>query len=88
MPPKITEESRTERLTVYVTPELKAKLNRARETNGSTMNGEIHTRLDASFDDPTQQLASATWLMLRKLDDDDRSRFVDMIGAMARKSKR
>jgi hypothetical protein len=84
MPPKIAEEPRTERLTVTMTPRLRARLAEAREKSGNTMNGEIHARLEASLDDPAQQLASAVWLMLRRLDDDDRAMFANMIVAMAR----
>jgi hypothetical protein len=86
MPPKIADEPRTERLTVNLTPVLRARLTKAREKTGNTMNGEIHTRLEASLDDPTQRLASAIWLMLRKLDGEDRERFVSMILAMAAKT--
>lgn len=82
MPPKIADEPRTIRLTVNITPALQARLSEAREKSGNTMNGEIHARLEASLDDPTQGLASAIWPMLRKLDENERARFVGMIVAM------
>lgn len=88
MPPKIADEPRTIRLTVNLTPALNARLAEARQKTGNTRNGEIHARLEASLDDPTQQLASAIWLMLRKLDEDDRERFAGMIVAMARGTKK
>lgn len=67
-----------------MTPRLKAQLLEARETSGNSMTGEIHARLEASFDDPVQRIAAAIWPMLQKLDADDRATFADLIAAMAK----
>lgn len=88
MPPKISDEPRTVRLTVNLTPALRNRLAEARENSGNTMNGEIHSRLEASLDDPTQRLASSIWLMLRNLDDDQREQFASMVSAMVHKSRK
>lgn len=83
MPPKIADEPRTERLNVHMTPALKARLTAAREKSGNTMNGEIHARLDATFDDAVSRIAVAVWPTLKKLDEADREKFADMIIFMA-----
>lgn len=48
------------------------------------MTGEIHARLEATFDDPVQRVAAALWPILQKLDADDRTTFADLITAMAK----
>lgn len=47
------------------------------------MNGEIHARLDATFDDAVSRIAVAVWPTLKKLDEADREKFADMIIFMA-----
>ncbi|MER8765870.1 hypothetical protein NKJ73_23495 [Mesorhizobium sp. M0074] len=86
MPPKQTDESspERERHNLHMTPELKARLADARNKSGNSMNGEIHSRLEATFDDSAQRIAAVILPLLQKLDEDDQAKFADLIAAMAR----
>lgn len=48
------------------------------------MNGEIHARLEATYDVPVQRLAALIWPLIQKLDHDDREKFADLIAALAK----
>ncbi|MER9047639.1 hypothetical protein NKH89_10225 [Mesorhizobium sp. M0923] len=67
-----------------MTLELKARLADARKKSGNSMNGEIHSRIEATFNNSAQRIAAVIWPLLQKLDDDDQAKFADLIAAMAR----
>ncbi|TIL29999.1 hypothetical protein [Mesorhizobium sp.] len=87
MPPKQNKDAtQTKRLrhNFNMTPELKDCLVESRKKSGNTMNGEIHARLEATYDESTQRIAAMIWPFIQKLDQDDRAKFADLIAAMAR----
>lgn len=84
MPPKPSDEPRTARHNFNMTPKLKALLVEARKANGESMTGEMHSRLEASFNDPTQRIAVAIWPLIQRLNQDDQAKFVELIAEMAR----
>lgn len=87
MPPKQNKDTtQTKRLrhNFNMTPELKDRLVESRKKSGNTMNGEIHARLDATFDDSVQRIAAVMWPLIQKLDEDERAKFADMIAAMGK----
>lgn len=89
MPPKPTHpQPKNKRHNLNMTPELKNRLVQSRRSSGNTMNGEIHSRLEATYDDPTLQIAAVLWPHLQKLDDEDRVKFAEMIVAMAKPRKK
>jgi hypothetical protein len=86
MLPKPTNSApqRRERHNFNMSPDLKELLLESRKGTGNTMNGEIHERLEATFNEPTQRLAAAIWPMMQKLEPSDREKFVEFIATMAR----
>ncbi|RWB85954.1 MAG: hypothetical protein EOQ52_20620 [Mesorhizobium sp.] len=86
MPPKQDDRQQTKRLrhNFNMTPQLKERLTASRRQSGNTMNGEIHARLDATYEDSALRIAAVIWPMLQKLDQDEREKFADLVIAMAR----
>ncbi|TIX20526.1 hypothetical protein [Mesorhizobium sp.] len=85
-PKQNTHPSQPKRLrhNFNMTPELKDRLAESRKKSGNTMNGEIHARLDASYDDSVQRIAALIWPLMQKLDQADREKFADLVAAMAK----
>lgn len=71
-----------------MTPELKERLVNSRKISGNTMNGEIHSRLEATYDDSALRIAAVIWPILQKLNEDERAVFADLITAMAKGRKK
>lgn len=71
-----------------MTPELKERLVNSRKISGNTMNGEINSRLEATYDDSALRIAAAIWPILQKLNEEERAVFADLITAMAKDRKK
>jgi len=87
MPPKqtlLSPQPKRLRHNFNMTPEMKDRLAESRKRSGNTMNGEIHARLEATYDVPVQRLAALIWPLIQKLDHDDREKFADLIAALAK----